>query len=217
MDSTRSRYSFVAPCKMESFQPFDHRMSVRQDEILDLRYRSPKNSLEPQFPPTGRDVDSGDIAQTTTLKSFRLSDEEAVCRYLQDRLLLLQQQAGKRIAKLWIKGICPKKQARYPYRSKQRKDSQDTDPLLPEWWPIDLCKFTEPDHVDKDCKFPRRSRSCVLLTIASAYESLFAYLAPSAIAATAEEMERRSPGPKQDSGNAWMDCVPAGAHTVYNA
>jgi hypothetical protein len=163
------------------------------------------------------DVHSEDVAQTTTLKCFRLSDEEAVCRYLHDKLLLLQQQAGKRIAKLWIKGICPKKQARYPYRSKQQKDSQDTDPLLPEWWPIDLCKFTEPDHVDKDCKFARMSRSCVLLTIASAHESLFASLAPSAIVTTAEELERRSPGPKQDSGNAWMDCVPAGTHTVDNS
>jgi hypothetical protein len=128
-------------------------MSTHQAEILDLRYRPPKNELGPQFVPSGTGVECQDVAATTSMNCFRLSDEKAVCEYLHDRLLLLQQQAGKRIAKLWIKGICPKKQARYPYRSKQQRQSKETDPLVPEWWPIDLCSFTEPDHVDKKCKF----------------------------------------------------------------
>ena len=154
MDCTRSRYPFVGPCKIESFVSYDHDMSSHQADILDSRYRPPKNEAEPRFAPIGMDVDDKDVAHTTRMKHFRLSDEEAVCKYLYDQLLMLQQQAGKRIAKAWIKAICPKKQARYPYKTKQQKEGHETDaPIrIPEWWPIDLCQFTEPDHLDKKCK-----------------------------------------------------------------
>lgn len=68
-------------------------------------------------------------------------------------LQTMQQMAVKRIAKAWIKGICPKKQATFPYLKKKRertggpRESADQ----PGWWPEhSLCSFVEPDHIKRE-------------------------------------------------------------------
>ena len=93
------------------------------------------------------------IPPSKQMHSLRICEEEKVKSYLDDRLLLLQQQALKRIAKAWIKGICPKKQARFPYQNRQRLNDTGLSPETPEWWPQEGCRFTEPDHIDKNGKF----------------------------------------------------------------
>lgn len=83
---------------------------------------------------------------------FRIDDSDKVEAFLTRCLTLLQQQVGKRIAKSWIKGICPRKQTRHPYQKKHRDESAETGPREPEWWPpTDKCPFREPDHIIKEC------------------------------------------------------------------
>lgn len=51
---------------------------------------------------------------------------------------LLSQSICKLIAKEWIKNLCPRKQAVFPYKY----------PETPDWWP-DCVPHIEPDHLDK--------------------------------------------------------------------
>lgn len=114
-------------------------------------------------------------ADVTRTASFYVHDEEAVKSFLLSRISKLHQLSDKKIAKAWIKGICPKKQAHFPYQNKQRED-QGLDPEVPGWWPPrpegtaasleslteeeqkearenpQCCPFTEPDHVTKHRK-----------------------------------------------------------------
>lgn len=95
-----------------------------------------------------KEVDESPSPVPIETSSFRIDDEEKVKAYLFSRLVHLQQQADKRIAKAWIKGICPKKQARYPYQNNSRKNGGRH--AVPEWWPTDVCLFKEPDHIGKE-------------------------------------------------------------------
>nr|POE65143.1 uncharacterized protein CFP56_34811 [Quercus suber] len=81
-----------------------------------------------------------------------ISDYDAVTRFFESRLKDMQQLATKKIAKAWIKGICPRKQALFPYQdSSRRRDSEE--PNVPEWWPKpEFCSFREPDHIKKEGK-----------------------------------------------------------------
>lgn len=77
--------------------------------------------------------------------------EELVARNLRT----MQQLSVKIIAKAWIKGICPRKQAIFPY-FKKKKDTEggkrDFAPA-PDWWPhSSVCTFVEPDHIRRDGK-----------------------------------------------------------------
>lgn len=85
-------------------------------------------------------------------KSFRIDSKMDVTAYLESRLKRLQQLAGKKIAKAWIKGICPKKQARFPYRNKKRCEETNGEPRIPGWWPQEkgVCPFKEPDHIRRE-------------------------------------------------------------------
>lgn len=95
----------------------------------------------------------------------RMDDTVMVKRYLTEKLCQLQQQADKKIAKAWIKGICPKKQARFPYQNTHRKQEEGLDPIVPEWWPKDQgVSYTEPDHINKERKYLQ----CALLPNAKA-------------------------------------------------
>lgn len=68
----------------------------------------------------------------------------AVEQFLRSRLKGMQQLAVKKIAKAWIRGICPKKQGSFPYRRNKGKLR------IPAWWPpTNLCRFTEPDHIKR--------------------------------------------------------------------
>lgn len=74
--------------------------------------------------------------------SFRILETDKVAAHMSYILQSMQQTAVKRLAKAWIKGICPKKQAKFPYHKKE---------MVPDWWPsTSSCPFTEPDHVRKD-------------------------------------------------------------------
>jgi hypothetical protein len=95
--------------------------------------------------------DEQNVPTQDVTHSFRLHETQKVAAFLARCLILLQQQVGKRIAKQWIKGICPKKQARYPYQNKQRERQENKSPEVPEWWPpTDGCDFREPDHITKE-------------------------------------------------------------------
>ncbi|KAF2212035.1 hypothetical protein CERZMDRAFT_84978 [Cercospora zeae-maydis SCOH1-5] len=97
---------------------------------------SPNETLvEPQAPP----------------KSFRINDTEAVTAFLLNRIKGMQQLANKKIAKAWIKGICPKKQAKYPYQNNKQEKETGIKPEVPAWWPeMQICRFIEPDHIKRE-------------------------------------------------------------------
>jgi len=74
--------------------------------------------------------------------SITIGDSGTVEHFLRMRLKRMQQLAVKKIAKAWIKGICPKKQGNFPYRNKKKE--------VPGWWPpTNLCPFREPDHIKR--------------------------------------------------------------------
>ena len=83
-------------------------------------------------------------------KQCRIDDAAAVETFLRQCLKDLQQLVVKAIAKAWIKGICPKKQAKFPYRSNRKSDTTPGPTEVPLWWPpIETCPFVEPDHIDR--------------------------------------------------------------------
>ncbi|KAK5109511.1 hypothetical protein LTR62_006963 [Meristemomyces frigidus] len=91
------------------------------------------------------------IQALTGLNQFEISDAEAVKDFLYNRFERLQQLSCKKIAKAWIRGICPRKQAKFPYQNKQRLEDSGLGPNIPEWWPsVDVCAWREPDHVRKE-------------------------------------------------------------------
>lgn len=85
-------------------------------------------------------------------RSMRIDDEVEVVDFLKTRLKRMQQLAVKKIAKAWIKGICPKKQAKFPYQNKKCEEIDGFKPRIPGWWPKQGCRFTEPDHIKRDGK-----------------------------------------------------------------
>ena len=101
--------------------------------------------------------DDEQLPDAQPMQHFRISDGDKVKQYLLEHFQLLQQQSCKKIAKAWIKAICPKKQARFPYRRRRRNADEDgQEPTevgeAPGWWPIETCPHTEPDHVCRRCE-----------------------------------------------------------------
>lgn len=80
--------------------------------------------------------------------SFVGSDAE-VNSYLGSRFQRLQQLATKKLVKAWIKGICPNKQALFPYQSNKTGKGPRSLPNTPGWWPQQdgVCRFRAPDHL----------------------------------------------------------------------
>ncbi|KAK4893093.1 hypothetical protein LTR27_008433 [Elasticomyces elasticus] len=96
------------------------------------------------------DDDDDDTLSTLEppMQSFKMHEEEKVEAFLLERIDALQQLSLKHICKEWIKVICPKKQANYPYRN-----TKIEKPEVPGWWPDEeLCEWREPDHVKKDAR-----------------------------------------------------------------
>lgn len=151
------------------------------------------------------------------MRSFTISDGEKVKEYLLSRLVLLQQQTNKRIAKAWIKGICPKKQARFPYQNKLRRERDGLNPEIPEWWPIEQCAFVEPDHIHKErkCDVILLSYNDVLISHRTD-GSLPPHPAVEADAGAAEAMERRHCGNKHDAQVPGVDRVFERTHTGFH-
>jgi hypothetical protein len=97
--------------------------------------------------------DDGTTQRKHLLHSFPIGDSEKVERFLIDRLKRIQQLADKKIAKAWIKGICPNKQAKFPYQNNKLNEGEE--PVVPGWWPdkVKVCRFVEPDHIKRDGMF----------------------------------------------------------------
>jgi hypothetical protein len=74
------------------------------------------------------------------------SGNDRVRDALNERARGIQQLGFKTILKVWIKAICPKKQAKFPYKIKEGEVQK-----IPGWWPnTDECRFLEPDHINKN-------------------------------------------------------------------
>ncbi|KAH0329603.1 hypothetical protein KCU74_g5559, partial [Aureobasidium melanogenum] len=91
--------------------------------------------------------------------TLHIANEDEVVHFLKMRFTQIQQLATKVIAKAWIKAICPKKQANFPYvdsnprpdqSQKRRRPRHDGAPRIPLFWPdVELCRHKEPDHTRK--------------------------------------------------------------------
>jgi hypothetical protein len=108
---------------------------------------------------------NSDATSSDHYNSLIIGESEKVEQFLIDRFQTMQQLAVKRIAKAWIKGICPKKQAFFPYHKKKR-EREGLDHVtgsIPGWWPdTRLCRFVEPDHIKRDGKPRRDSHSTII-------------------------------------------------------
>ena len=157
IEGYRTTFSIEDSNRMDCVDWPDQRMPTRRVEVPQSRL--PKMGSNSEW------IDAADDVAPVSKRwdTIRLSDTESVRVALWDRLLLLQQQVLKRIAKAWIKALCPKKQARYPYRSKQQREEPGVEPDIPEWWNIDVCAHIEPDHVDKDGRYSRSMRMITYL------------------------------------------------------
>lgn len=99
--------------------------------------------------------------------TLHIANQDEVVHFLKMRFTQIQQLATKVIAKAWIKAICPKKQANFPYvdsnpradqSQKRRRPRHDGPPRIPLFWPdVELCRHKEPDHTRKTGAFSRMS------------------------------------------------------------
>ncbi|KAK5119963.1 hypothetical protein LTR85_007039 [Meristemomyces frigidus] len=95
-------------------------------------------------------IDYEPMPNTGQYQGFWMNEEEKVKAFLRDHIEKIHQLSDKKIAKAWIKGICPKKQANFPYQNKQRQKDLGKPPVVPKWWPsVGVCAFIEPDHVTR--------------------------------------------------------------------
>lgn len=102
--------------------------------------------------------------------TLHIGNPDEVVHFLKMRFTQIQQLATKVIAKAWIKAICPKKQANFPYvdsnpradqSQKRRRPRHDGPPRIPLFWPdIDLCRHKEPDHTRKTGAYVHVSTCC---------------------------------------------------------
>lgn len=154
------------------------------------------------------------VKKKAPMTSFRIDSKADVTAYLEGRLKRLQQLAGKKIAKAWIKGICPKKQARFPYQNNKRAAETGEPPRIPGWWPQEdgVCRFIEPDHIRREgmtcIDDPKRY---VLILLSRTHAVVSTPASPPSFSRTAQSLERRYHGIQQDSCDVWMDRVPQGA------
>jgi hypothetical protein len=102
--------------------------------------------------------------------TLHIGNPDEVVHFLEMRFTQIQQLATKVIAKAWIKAICPKKQANFPYvdsnprpdqSQKRRRPRHDGSPRIPLFWPdVDLCRHKEPDHTRKAGAYVHMSTCC---------------------------------------------------------
>ena len=115
----------------------------------------PDTSFDGGVDDVTQDEDSA-LPDEEQMLSFWMHEEEKVIGFLLDRLNKLQQLSLKRIAKFWIKGICPRKQARFPYNRKGSTAGSGGPRKIeiPGWWPdTSICSYTEPDHICKQRQY----------------------------------------------------------------
>jgi len=98
------------------------------------------------------------VESPAKLQLLMISESSKIEDFLARALWTMQQLTVKRLAKAWIKGICPRKQAVFPYHKKSKESGERVHISAnnPEWWPDEkLCKFIEPDHIKRDGKSTR--------------------------------------------------------------
>jgi hypothetical protein len=117
--------------------------------------------------------------------TLHIANQDEVVHFLRMRFTQIQQLATKVIAKAWIKAICPKKQANFPYvdsnpradqNQKRRRPRHDGPPRIPKFWPdIELCRHKEPDHTRKTGAFLQRMTRYDRLTFRRAHSSFSSF------------------------------------------
>ena len=197
---------------MDSNDHMDQKRSINRTGML--RRRPPKVERERRSRSPTMEADNGTIMSGNKMIRLRPDDSDGIMSYLKDRLELLQQQALKRLAKAWIKAICPKKQARFPYKSKHQDDDPNCQQKIPEWWPpLHECEYLEPDHIDKQGMSQQASALTVSLTMKSSYLSLPAHLTTSANPRPSRCMERPShQHAKQRHASSYVDSLSRGSN-----
>lgn len=124
---TATDHSEEVPADKSSASELEADETKPSSDEDDAAYQDAKSVLEP--PPR--------------MITVTIGNELEVEQFLRSRLKGIQQLAVKRIAKQWIKGICPKKQGSFPYRKNKNH-------RVPAWWPpTNLCRFREPDHIKR--------------------------------------------------------------------
>lgn len=109
-----------------------------------------------------RDLFDRRLSDMMPVVHLRLGDTAQVKLQLEHRLRNLHQIPVKKIAKAWIKAICPKKQARFPYQNCAYEKVTGQSPPRPEWWPpVSVCAYKEPDHIHRDRKSSIINHSCM--------------------------------------------------------
>jgi len=115
--------------------------------------------------------DDAPVPELPRMQTFWIHESDKVEACIVSRIEALQQLSGKKVSKDWIKAICPRKQARFPYSRGPKKKpaikdtmetkvdehlTSDTDvdeddrAGVPQWWPdTKVCPWKEPDHVRK--------------------------------------------------------------------
>lgn len=100
------------------------------------------------------------------LINFGIVETEKLRDFYRSKISLMLQHAGKKIAKLWIKGICKKKQTLFPYQISQKDGKPKEEPKIPGWWPDPkICSFTEPDHIGREGEYPRPLLHSIRLSV----------------------------------------------------
>ncbi|KAK1811651.1 hypothetical protein LTR12_013990 [Friedmanniomyces endolithicus] len=115
--------------------------------------------------------DDAPVPELPRMQTFWMHESDKVEACIVSRIEALQQLSSKKVSKDWIKAICPRKQARFPYSRGAKKKpavkdametkleehlTSDTDADeddragVPQWWPgTKVCPWKEPDHVRK--------------------------------------------------------------------
>lgn len=147
-DGLMERYQTTFSIEEQFKTDYDNRPGQRRSakRVEVPQYASPQ--LAPVSAPIG--IENDVASSSKEWKRIKLSDTASVTKALKELLILSQQQVLKRLAKAWIKALCPKKQARFPYRKKKLRENAEGEPEIPAWWDVDICAHIEPDHVDKE-------------------------------------------------------------------
>lgn len=162
------------------------------------------------------DVDDDPLPKKKQSKAFEIQETDKVTAFLVSRLKRMQQLADKKIAKAWIKGICPKKQAKFPYQNNKKDipDGAKEKPLLPGWWPDPntICQFKEPDHIKRDGMFhPEAQPLATSADFSRAHETMPPPSAPSANSRATPSLEPRQIRAASHPCDPGLDGFPQGA------
>jgi hypothetical protein len=131
----------------------------------------------------------------------------------------MQQLTVKRLAKAWIKGICPRKQAVFPYHKKSKESGERVHVSAnnPEWWPDEkLCKFIEPDHIKRDGKSTRLHLFDSIANLDRTDQSMPPPPSPETDTCTTEGVEQELRRTSSNTRDQRLDAVPDGTGSTLD-